>query len=140
MYGNRYGCMIASFTSVEAGERDLRLERQPFEPKRANAQRVEERRRLPWPGTVIQLVEGDNRTFGHARHERLEGAFRWLVQVEIQIEKRHDKMRIALDILSHRRDRVTLDQLDLRNVPNRAVHIEDCRGFGDFGGGVGGES
>src|SRR5262245_59152391 len=98
MYGKRYGCMIASFTSVEARERNLRLERKSFELQRPNAERVEERGRLAGPGPLVQLVERHDGALRHPRDEVLERALRRLVQIEIEIQKRHDSVRAPLEI------------------------------------------
>src|SRR5579885_1391283 len=125
MYGNRYGCMIASFTSVETGEGDLRLIRQPFELQRANAERVDQRRGLAGPRAVVQLIEGDHRALRHARHEPLERAPRRLVEIEVQVQQRDDQMRIAIEVIRDRLERIALDQFDLRNVAERPVSVED---------------
>src|SRR5690242_19200677 len=102
MYGNRYGCMIASFTSVETGERDLRLKRQPLELQGADAERVDERGRLARPRAVVQLIERQHRALRHARDEVLERAARRLVEIEIEIQERHDEVRVALEVLRNR--------------------------------------
>src|SRR5262245_30812317 len=132
--------MIASFTSLEAGERDLRLEREAFELERADAERVEERHRLARPGAMVQLVERDDRALRHARDEPLDRALRRLVEIEVEIQQRDDQMRIALQVVGNRRQRIALDQLDLRDVAERAIEIEDRRALRDVVGGVGGEA
>src|SRR5438046_1916710 len=115
MYGNRYGCMMPSFTSVEAGERNLRLEREPFERERPDAESVNKRRSLAGPRTVVQLIERDDGALRHPRDESFDRAFRRLVEVEIQIQQRDDQVRILVEVLGNGTDRVALDELDLRD-------------------------
>src|SRR5581483_6381181 len=140
MYGNRYGCMIASFTSVETGERNLRLKGAPLERQRADAERVDERRRLAGPGAVVQLIEREHGALRHARHELLERAPRRLVEVEVEVQQRDDEVRIPLEVLRNRLLRVALDQFDLRNVPERAIAVENRGGARDVVGGIGREA
>src|SRR3954462_10092240 len=113
--------MIASFTSVEHSERNLRLKDESFELQRPDAEGVEQRRRLSRPGTMVQLVECDDGAPRHPSHELLDRAFRRLVEIEIEIEQRDDEVRIVLDVTRNGRQRVALDQFDFGNVAERAV-------------------
>src|SRR5205814_1770890 len=133
----RYGCMIASFTSVEARKRNLWLERKALELERSDSERVDQRRRLAGPRPVIELVEGNNGALRHARHEVLDRAPGRLVEIEIEVEQRHDEMRIAIEVLRDGLQSVASDQLDLRDMAERPVQIEDRGAPRDVVGGVG---
>ena len=93
---------MPSFTLLEAGERDLRLEHEALEPERADAERVEERRGFAGPRAMVQLIEGDDRALRHPRHEPLERAPGRLVQVEVQVQQRDDEMGILVEIARNR--------------------------------------
>src|SRR6185295_17985942 len=131
MYGNRYGCMMASFTLLEDGKGDLRLKRQALQLQGSDAEAVGERGGLARPRPLIQLVERDDGAFRHQRHEPLQRASRRLVQIEIQVEQRDDQVTVPIEVVGNRRQCVAFDELDLRNVSERPVAIEDRRALLD---------
>src|SRR5258705_10568118 len=129
--------MIPSFMSVEAGERDLRLKREPFELERPDADGIEERRPLSRPGAVIQLVERHDGALRHARYESLERALRRFVEIEIQVQERDDEVWVQLEVFGNRLQRIAFHELDFRNVSQRAIEIEDRYAFGNISRRVG---
>src|SRR5436190_22534346 len=98
--------MIASFMSIETCEGDLRLKREPFELERADADGVEERSGLSRPGPVVQLIEREDGALRHPRREPLQRDLARLVEIEIEVEERHDQMRVPVDVIGNRFQRI----------------------------------
>src|SRR6266849_1971726 len=51
---------------------DVRVELQPLQMQLAHSDGIDERVRLAWPQRIVQLIEGDDLTLRHPRHEILQ--------------------------------------------------------------------
>src|SRR5262249_51564120 len=98
-------------------------ERKPLHFDIAEANRVQHSTRFSGPIYLGQFIESDHRAFRHARIEMLNGYFRWLVKVEVEIKHCHDEMLVIGNISRNRFCSVGNNELHAGDVTDRAIEI-----------------
>src|SRR5919198_1322004 len=115
--------LVAANTSGNPSKSDVRVELHSLELQAAHTDHVHERLGLARPQRVVELVEGQDRAFGHARNEVFEGRSCGLVKVEVEEQKADDDVRMVGDEGRDRLGGVALDQFDLADVAQKTVLV-----------------